>query len=124
MSENKSRPAEELRVAAALLRAAAAKATEGPWEWQNYPDTHDLVHPTGTAEGPSHPRNVLKCPTEHWPPNAADAHWIALMSPIVAGPLASWLEYEARYWDHFGAATEDFTTALDFARAVTKAATL
>ncbi|AHH98296.1 hypothetical protein [Kutzneria albida] len=84
-------PQDILAKAADLLAELAGKATPGPWEWQHWGDSVELVHPQDIAGTPLHPMNVLKAEAEHWPPNDADQRWIALMSPFMASRIEAWL---------------------------------
>lgn len=80
-------PSEELRSAAEKLRARAKKATPGPWR----PGFEGAVW-----------RSVDALLCESFDEN--DAQWIAMMSPLLAEPLAGMFgEYAARYDLHVSA---------------------
>lgn len=97
--------AEELRAAARKLRDLAAKAPEGPWSWDgpiwgdgpDGPDTSTLIVTDPKRE------TVVLLPFAHEPfrhPRAEEAApWIRMMSPVVAEPLASWLEKTAKDYE-------------------------
>jgi hypothetical protein len=85
-------PQDKLTRAAEVLRETAAKATPGPWVWQDGWSCVELVHPQEFGGMPAHPANVLKSQSEHWPPSRHDAAWIALMSPELGAHIAAWLE--------------------------------
>jgi hypothetical protein len=67
----------ELREAAARVRAAGVAASKFPWRR----DGMALATGSGVA-APAY--------------NGVDAEWIALASPLLAEPLAFWLEEEAK----------------------------
>ncbi|SET50975.1 hypothetical protein [Nonomuraea wenchangensis] len=84
----------ELREAAARLRESGGNALAGPWEsldngdrlvaWRNVPGTDfddDFEY-------------VLDEPLEK-----ETAEWMALVNPLLAEPLASWLEKTAKKFD-------------------------
>jgi hypothetical protein len=115
--------ADELKAAAAKLRDLAARAPRGPWEWDgpiwgdgpDGPDTTTLIVTNPEREA------VAVFPFKHEPnrhPAAEDAApWIRMMSPVVAEPLAAWLES----WDGVelredGPLPDDFQHALRIAR--------
>lgn len=63
------------------IEADARVATPGPWEWQTFHETDELVHPVMLGRWSSHPMNVLKSSHEHWPPNSADKAHIVRHDP-------------------------------------------
>ncbi|SES03935.1 ead/Ea22-like family protein [Streptomyces qinglanensis] len=108
-------PADELRTAAARLRALATAATPGPWRQH---DTH-LGQYGHTATVLSGERNDTELrawlPTmsqESWDETRnvwADAAYIAAMHPGIGLALADWLEHAAQQeaytlaeWGHRG----------------------
>jgi hypothetical protein len=84
--------AETLRAAAAKLRETASKATAGPWTAQEVPDEVYVEIMAGTEVAVAH----AVCEHPAAPGTAADAEWIALMSPDKAEPIAVLLEAAAR----------------------------
>lgn len=123
-------PAAELRAAAALLREIAGAATPGPWE--GVVDDHGGGEINASVWADSIGYYITE-KISSGPLHLADAHWIGLMSPVVAEPIAAWLDYEAGCldeWMHvgrpYGSAsyrdTDGRAQAIAFARAVTKAA--
>lgn len=92
--------AELLRRAADLIEQRAKTATNGPWRWDTFRDIDELTHPMGIGGMPVHPLNVLKVSHEDWPANDADKEWIAMLSPVIAAPLAAWLRIEADMADN------------------------
>lgn len=106
-------PADEISQAAATLREAAAKATEGPWIAEYSGPTGNCVIPHDAQSTREH---VAKTQLYH---AQADAEWIALMSPVLAEPLAAWLES----WDGFDVPesaphSDDWEHALKVSRAI------
>lgn len=103
-------PAEELRTAAATLRETAAQATRGPWVW--YPTLGER-HKDGYAWTITRPwcnkgmpdgcesdcgSNVLTTGAEGCEEDnvgEGDVMWICLTNPLMAEPLAAWLEWAA-----------------------------
>lgn len=98
---------EELRQAAAVLRETAAKATPGPWlhhatigERSEDGHTYTITRPycgNQTLEpcSPACGADVLTTGLEGCEEDnltEADAAWIALANPLLAEPLAAWLE--------------------------------
>lgn len=90
-------PVEELRTAAAKIRELASNATPGPWHiyTDHEDDSFDLFwvhcedHGPVTADMNEGGVCIERADDEGgWP----DAVWIALMSPVFAGPIAEWLE--------------------------------
>lgn len=85
-------PSEEIRVpaelcaAAAKVRGAAASATDGPW-------TAGHVNNVGWAVS-DRTLSVCIAAEDGWT-SRADLAWIALANPVLAEPLAAWLEAEA-----------------------------
>lgn len=82
-------PADELRKAAAVLRETATKAIPGPW---HNLDSGDRII---AAVGDPSFVYVVDEPMSH----AGSAAWIALANPLLAEPLASWLETVADQFD-------------------------
>lgn len=104
-------PSETLRAAAARIRALAAKATEGPWRW-NGTDV-DVVPTTKGAY------IVAAAATQEGEPIFdGDGAWIATMSPVVAEPLAAWLEDTALLIDQWLLVVSAAAHALAFARSI------
>ena len=89
--------AEELREAAAKVRRLAKAAPPGPWgingpwwwDGASQPATSCIV--TGSNE----PVAVLPPPYNRHPDAEHAGPWIQTMSPLLAEPLASWLEETA-----------------------------
>jgi hypothetical protein len=129
-------PADELRAAATHIREAARGAANGPWKaapvWS--PDAavtsavYSYAYPTGTPES-----EVVASGQKRYPKgglrNPCNARWIALMNPLLAEPLAAWLEETARQYDappcddptgvcNGCERREDFNDALTVARAI------
>lgn len=94
-------PAEELRKAAATMRTLAAEATGQPWTYDRRAD-----HIDGST------RPVA------YDPGKENGTWIATMSPAVAEPLASWLEFESEQVDRSPGRAPCVLSALEFARLV------
>jgi hypothetical protein len=82
--------ADELRSAAVKLRDTAYGAPSGPWQSLDGGDR--LVALTESGRAWTH---VLEEPVGH----AGTAEWIALASPVLAEPLAAWLEQAAVWHD-------------------------
>ncbi|WP_329520537.1 hypothetical protein [Spirillospora sp. NBC_01491] len=78
-------PVDELRAAATRLRETAAKATPGPWKTKGFGEFGWLVVD-------ANPAGRFSVETEDNEHGRADAVWIALASPVLAEPLADWLE--------------------------------
>ena len=110
MGDTETTISEELRTAAGALRATAAKATRGPWTThpttgQSGGDTQTwtvgLPFCNGGAPDPCEPGcagDVVTTGREGCEEDflgEGDAAWIALASPTLAEPLASWLESAA-----------------------------
>jgi hypothetical protein len=87
-------PEATLKAAAAKLRETAAKATPGPWTAQEVPDEAYVEIMAGTEVAVAH----AVCEHAATWGAAADADWIALMSPALAEPLAAGLELTAEHW--------------------------
>lgn len=89
--------ADLLRRAATVLRETAAATTPGPWEFTpGMYDGDDRGAITSTSlAAVGWDALILDVPngSEH-----RAAEWIALMSPIVAGPMALWLDSVAAFW--------------------------
>lgn len=89
-------PADELKQAAARLRETAARATRGPWE--DVSDGDEGAWPrmiVGAPNADGYVEEVLKVHEEigDWGVVAReDVAWMALASPVLAEPLAAWLE--------------------------------
>lgn len=79
-------PTDELRAAAAKIRALAATATNGPWYQAGIGDEG------WTVASP----NYFIADTEDSEKGRADADWIAALHPGVGKALADWLDDEAR----------------------------
>lgn len=77
--------ADELRKAAALLRETAIAAIAGPWASLDGGDRLVAWRPDDDFE------YVVEEPID-----GATAEWMALANPLLAEPLASWLESAAR----------------------------
>jgi len=75
-------PAEELRTAAATLRALAAEATPGPWEGRGKVDASIWANSIG---------NYVTEKITSGERHKADAHYIAAMHPGVGDLIAKWL---------------------------------
>lgn len=118
-------PADEIRTAAAHLRALATAATPGPW-------TTDSSIPYGHRVGSSDEADWVAWTGEHGEDGSqADAAYIAAMGPPVALALADWLDATATWaraypemaHDHDRGACDDYACdvmgrALTAARAV------
>lgn len=109
--------AEELRTAATKLRDTAKAATRGPWH------TAENVGADGNAYGKNHIGNwggeYLDSVADAGDGAAAtaDAAWICLANPLLAEPLAAWLEsWEGVDLREDGPLPEDFARALKIAR--------
>ncbi|WP_062434898.1 hypothetical protein [Herbidospora daliensis] len=98
-------PAETILAAVAKLRERAEKAAPGPWNvdgpfWWGPELTGDGVQPSSTISDPDRVSLALipsPLPDAH-PRSEESAHWIAMMSPALAGPLARVLdEHRAAY---------------------------
>jgi hypothetical protein len=87
-------PAALLRQAAEKLRETAKHATPGPWSAE---ESTEYGFRVGTADQKAWVAWTGEYDDEPVE-SRADARWIALMSPALAGPLADWLESEASYW--------------------------
>jgi hypothetical protein len=92
----------ELREAAAKLREKASAApagpwnVDGPWWWDREPATCSTVLTTE----PDRDAVAVIAPEYNRHPKAENAApWIALVSPALAEPLASWLESAAVWHD-------------------------
>lgn len=72
-------PADELRQAAETLRERAAKATPGPWK---YDERFGYIDSNGDGNRVVQYRGI----------ETGDGDWIATLSPAVAEPLAALLE--------------------------------
>jgi hypothetical protein len=84
-----------LRQAAQVLRDRAGEATSGPWS-----ASEDTEHGfrVGTADGAAWVAWTGSADDEP-DQSRADARWISLMHPGLAGPLADWLEHAAKAHD-------------------------
>ncbi len=99
MNTNSS-PIEEVRAAARILHQTAAKATPGPWRIRQGNtvssnitdrDGHMVIDGGGWTDGT---KTVVYGAALN-----ADAAWIALAGPELAGPLAAWLDALADGWE-------------------------
>lgn len=79
-------PQDELRAAASIVRERAAKATPGPWLEGGYGNYGPTVHDVASTFG---------IETEDSDRGKGNAAWIALANPLLAEPLADWLEETA-----------------------------
>ncbi|MFD9950562.1 hypothetical protein ACFWYW_57460 [Nonomuraea sp. NPDC059023] len=93
--------ADELKQAARTLRQTADGTTPGRWkpgDLEEQPDYSRRIEIT--ADGGSVAEINVSLEAAIWPHMCAgakaDAAWIALASPLLAEPLASWLEEAAR----------------------------
>jgi hypothetical protein len=115
--------ADELRTVAAGLREAAKEATRGPWV--PYPtitaDQHDeawTISRTWCDKQPCEPdcgHTVLTTGAEGCEEDNirfGDVAWICLTNPLLAEPLAAWLEDTATWWDNTTAYGPDGDTTL------------
>jgi hypothetical protein len=109
--------ADELREAAALLRKRGSEATPGPWHRPlntRYKASVRAPLPQGEQgtwrdgidpdTGEREPCTVVSAPVwsngRHYRKRSGrDLEWIALMDPLLAEPLASWLEETATRYD-------------------------
>jgi hypothetical protein len=81
-------PAEELRAAATKLRETAAKATPGSWTAREH--SSDIFADSSDFEW------VAEALIPHEPAiSRGNAAWIALMSPVIAEPIARVLDEAA-----------------------------
>jgi hypothetical protein len=114
-------PAETLRAAAAKVRETGAKATPGPWTAQEVPDEVYVEIMAGTEVAVAH----AVCEHPAAPGAAADAEWIALMSPALAGPLASRLDAAADAYEllttQYGISPEDAVAGVSASLAMARA---
>jgi hypothetical protein len=100
-------PSQTLRAAATRLRELAAKSNPGPW------------HKTDSGFGvrSSNGTNVVTDEDlQHG--GTDDADWIASMSPVVAKPLAAWLEDTARLIDQWLLSTGAAVEGVAFAHSI------
>lgn len=87
-------PAEELRLAAKLMRERAGTATLGPWQHMCLGSEGCLVLRTsGTLRERGHGR-VARFGHKEWKADHADAEYVASMHPSVALAVADWLDAE------------------------------
>jgi hypothetical protein len=92
--------ASELREAAVKVRRLAKAAppgpwgVNGPWWWESTHYEQDITSCIVTDPG-NEPVAVLAPPYNRHPAAEQAAPWIRMMSPVVAEPLASWLEETA-----------------------------
>ena len=85
-------PAEELRLAARLLRERAGTATPGPWQHMCLGSEGCLVLRTsGTLRERGHGR-VARFGHKEWKADHADAEYVASMHPAVALAVADLLD--------------------------------
>ncbi|HEY9372559.1 hypothetical protein [Streptomyces sp.] len=96
--------ASELREAAVKVRRLAKAAppgpwgVNGPWWWEATRYEQDVTSCIVTDPG-NEPVAVLAPPYNRHPAAEQAAPWIRMMSPVVAEPLASWLEKVAEWAD-------------------------
>lgn len=96
--------ADELREAAARLRETAKDAppgpwgVNGPWWWEVTHHEQDITSCIVTEPG-NEPVAVLAPPYNRHPAAEKAGPWIRLVNPLLAEPLASWLE---RVAEEFG----------------------
>ncbi|MFI7691742.1 hypothetical protein ACIBQ6_21925 [Nonomuraea sp. NPDC049655] len=94
--------ADELREAAAKLRETAKAAppgpwgVNGPWWWEVTHYEQDVTSCIVTDPG-NEPIAVLAPPYNRHADAEKAAPWIRLVNPLLAEPLASWLEEYARW---------------------------
>lgn len=127
--------ADLLRAAAARLRDTAAKATPGPWAASEHVEHGFRVATADEAGWVAWTGAYDDEPDE----SRGDAAWIALASPLLAEPLAAWLDQAVKgcdasilaaqqVWPDNPAAREEFiaeqtpTEALKVARVILEAA--
>lgn len=104
----------ELRKAAQTLRETATKAMPGPWESLEGGDRL-VAWKVGSDGFDDDFDYVVDEPVDH----SGNAEWIALTNPLLAEPLAQWLETEAHMVDIRGLSAEGQTFhALKVARAI------
>lgn len=92
-------PAEELRAAAVKLREMAKSATPGPWATADCELYPRWIISEGATEGESsYAAEVAKSyhDDDGLAISDADWQWMAFASPVLAEPLAAWLEETAR----------------------------
>lgn len=95
---------DELREAAAKLRETVKDAppgpwgVNGPWWWDVSRHEQDVTSCIVTDPG-NEPVAVLAPPYNRHSGAEKAAPWIALASPALAEPLASWLEKAAAWYD-------------------------
>jgi Ead/Ea22-like protein len=92
-------PAETIRLAAALMRESAGKATPGLWQHMCLGSEGCLVlrkHGTIRERGQG---RVARFGQKDWQADHADAAFVAAMNPVVALALADWLDREAALID-------------------------
>jgi hypothetical protein len=88
-------PASLLRQAAEVLRSTATAATPGPWSAE---ESTEYGFRVGTANQKAWVAWTGEYDDEP-DQSRADARWIALAHPGLAGPLADWLEHAAKAHD-------------------------
>ncbi|MGW4406556.1 hypothetical protein ACWEJ6_21180 [Nonomuraea sp. NPDC004702] len=120
---------DELREAAAKLRMLAAGATPGRWVCGDLEEQEDYGMQVAVSADDALTAEInlaAKDAAWRYMRNQAvnDGQWIALASPALAEPLASWLES----WDGVdlredGPLPDDFTYALRVARVLNGTAT-
>lgn len=81
-------PSALLERAAQLIEQRASEATPGPWRDLPMGSDGSVVLAGGNTISTA--RRPARCG------EFGDATWIAMMSPVLAGPIAAMLRYEAR----------------------------
>lgn len=107
-------PSQTLRAAATRLRELAARATDGPWKFNG--DAVD-VEPTTRGGYVARYADLEPSGESIRALLPADGEWIAAMSPVVAEPLAAWLDVEIDRVEA-GYITDALLHALAFAHSI------
>ena len=102
--------ADLLRNAADLLRHTGDHATPGPWRDLPMGSDGSVVLAGGNTIRTA--RRPARCG------EFADASWIALANPLIAGPLAALMEEAASDIDHNGAHPFKYGNAISIATAI------
>lgn len=114
-------PSATLLAAADRIRDLAAKAQSGPWGWTDYGD-NAAVGRDQPADGTPVGTIAVVWKTELNPTPAADARWIAALSPALAGPLEALLRTYVPIADQMSTGDllyhRGYKPALDLARAI------
>lgn len=84
-------PAEEMRDAARILREVAGNAAPGPWSVGG--DEFELEDNLAWLEPEGDGKSCGRCTSGTI--DLRNARWIALLSPAIAEPLATWLDSSA-----------------------------